>query len=123
MDISGLISIITEGLERARIVLQQIPAILLLCTCTRRSGLSSIIMSAKIYADMNYAENENDEIVKQFVFNVIDRIKQNIHDDGVCFIVIPPGELRVQLVGGNAGGPVTLDGTNTNFVFAWGIIR
>ena len=80
-------------------------------------------MSAKIYADMNYAQNENDEIVKQFVFNVIDRIKQNIHDDGVCFVIIPPGELRVELSGGNAGGPVVLDGSNTNFVFAWGIIR
>lgn len=123
MGISGLISIISEGLERVRIKLQQIPAILLLCTCTRRSGLSSIIMSAKIYADMNYAQNENDEIVKQFVFNVIDKIKQNIHDDGVCFVIIPPGELRVELSGGNAGGPVVLDGSNTNFVFAWGIIR
>ena len=123
MGISGLISIISEGLERARIKLQQIPAILLLCTCTRRSGLSSIIMSAKIYADMNYAQNENDEIVKQFVFNVIDRIKQNIHDDGVCFIIIPPGELQLQLNGANALGPVVATGSNTNFVLAWGIIR
>ena len=123
MGISGLISIISEGLERARIKLQQIPAILLLCTCTRRSGLSSIIMSAKIYADMNYAQNENDEIVKQFVFNVIDRIKQNIHDDGVCFVIIPPGELQLQLNGANALGPVVATGSNTNFVFAWGIIR
>ena len=123
MDISGLISIVTEGLERARIALQQIPAILLLCTCTRRSGLSSIIMSAKIYADMNYAQNENDEIVKQFVFNVIDRIKQNIHDDGVCFIVIPPGGIQAQLNGANALGPAVLTGSNNNYVFALGIIR
>jgi len=80
-------------------------------------------MSAKIYADMNYAQNENDEIVKQFVFNVIDRIKQNIHDDGVCFIIIPPGELQLQLNGANALGPVVATGSNTNFVLAWGIIR
>ena len=101
--------------------LQQIPAILLICTCTRRPGFSATITSAKVYADMN--ENENDEIVKQFVYNVIEKIKNNLHDDGVCFVVIPPGELRVQLTGGNAGGPISLDGQNKNYVFAYAIIR
>lgn len=121
MNISSLITVVNNALDRARIKLQHIPAILLLCTCTRRPGFSSIIASAKVYADMG--ENDNDEIVKKFVYNVIDKIKRNIQDDGVCFVAIPPGELRVQLLGGNAGGPITLDGSNKNYVFAWAIIR
>ena len=121
MNISSLISIVSEALGKVRIGLQHIPGILLVCTCTRRPGFSSILTSAKVYADMQ--DNDNDEIVKQFVFNVVDKIKRNIQDDGVCFVAIPPGELRVQLVGGNAGGPITLLGSNKNYVFAWAIIR
>ena len=72
---------------------------------------------------MEYANNENDEIVKAFVYNVVEKIKQNIQDDGVCFVAIPPEELKFQLTGGNAGGPFVLDGKNENYVFAWAIIR
>jgi hypothetical protein len=80
---------------------------------------------------MNYVEN-NDEIVKEFTFNLINRIKMNIQDDGVCFVIIPPGEMKFQLVGGNAGGPIILNESpadskkapsNNNFIFAWAIIR
>ena len=68
-------------------------------------------------------QNENDEIVKKFVFNVVDKIKKNIQEDGVVFVSIPPGELKLQLNGANGGGPVVLTGSNKNFVFAWAIIR
>lgn len=123
MDISSLISVITTAMDKARVTLSKIPALLLLCTCTRRPGFSSIIASAKIYADMTYAQNENDEIVKEFVYNVVNRIKENIQDDGVCFVAIPPGELKFQLTGANAGGPLILDGKNVNYVFTWAITR
>lgn len=123
MNISGLISIVNGALDRTRVALQKIPGLLLICTCSRRSGFSSILTSAKVYTDMAYADNENDDIVKEFVFNVIDRIKRNLQDDGVCFIAIPPGSIQLQLNGGNAGGPAVLVGSNKNYVFTWGIIR
>lgn len=121
MNISSLISAVNETLERTRVKLQHIPGLLLICTCTRRPGLSSILTSAKVYTDMQ--ENDNDEIVKQFVFNVIDKIKRNIQDDGVCFVAIPPGEIKFELLGSNAGGPIIFDGSNKNYVFTWAIIR
>lgn len=123
MNISGLISLVNSALDRTRIALQKIPGLLLVCTCSRRPGFSGILTSAKVYADMTYADNENDEILKEFIFNVIDRIKKNLQDDGVCFIAIPPGAIQLQLNGGNAGGPVVLTGSNKNYVFTWGIIR
>lgn len=68
-------------------------------------------------------QNENDEIVKKFVFNVIDKIKKNMQDDGICFVVIPPNELMIQAIGANGGGPIILEGTNKNYIFTYAIIR
>ena len=122
MNISSIIQTISSAIDSVRNVLAPIPGLFLICTCTRRPGFSSIITSAKIYADMN--QNENDEIVKKFVMNVVDKIKKNIHDDGVCFVIMPPGSLAFQLIGSNAGGPIVFSETqNLNFVFAWAIIR
>lgn len=123
MNIKSVIENTLSLLEKARTKLQKLPGLLLTCTCSRRPGFSSIVTSAKIYADMNYADNENDDIVKEFVYNVVNRIKMNIQDDGVCFVAIPPGELDLQLMGGNGGGPIVLKGTNKNYVFTYAIIR
>lgn len=133
MNIAGLVQIVSSAVDAIHSFLAPIPGILMLCTCTRRPGLSSILMSAKIYADMN--QNENDEIVKKFVFNVIDKIKRNLQNDGVCFVIIPPGELKFQLIGANAGGPIILNesptsspekpepASNNSYIFAYAIIR
>lgn len=123
MNITSLISIVNTALDKTRVALQQIPGLMLICTCTRRPGFSSIIASAKAYADMKYVSEENDEIVKEFTYNLINRIKLNIQDDGVCFIAIPPGNLQLQLNGANALGPAVLIGSNKNYVFTYGIIR
>ena len=123
MNISSLIQIITNALDKVRTVLAPLPGLLLVCTCSRRPGFSSLLTSAKVYSDMEYANNEFDDVVKEFVYNVVNRIKENIQDDGVCFIAIPPNQLKLQLAGGNGGGPVLLDGTNKNYVFTWAIIR
>ena len=72
-----------------------------------------------------------DDVLKGFIYNVSDVIKKNIQDDGVCFVVIPPGELKLVLTGGNAGGPITFTDiadqqkvpSNNNFIFALAIIR
>ena len=133
MNVAGLIQVVNGAVENIRSFLSPIPAILLNCTCSRRPGFSAILTSAKIYADMH--QNENDDIVKKFVFNVIDKIKRNLQDDGVCFVIIPPGEMKFTLVGANAGGPVLLNEsptstpdkpslpTNSSYIFAYAIIK
>lgn len=132
MNISSLLSIVTNALDRAKVFLAKIPGFLLICTCTRRPGFSTILTSAKVYSDMDYVQEEYDDVLKEFVFNLINRIKMNIQDDGVCFVIIPPGEMKFQLMGANAGGPIVLSESpqdtqqipsNNNFIFAWAIIR
>lgn len=130
MNLNGLIQVVSSSLDAVRGFLAPIPAFLMLCTATRRPGFLSTLTSAKIYADMNL--ESNDDIVKAFVYNVVDKFKQNLQDDSVCFIAIPPGELKFELIGGNAGGPIVLNEnpansneapSNATFVFALGIIR
>ena len=123
MGIEELIILTTSALDGVRKKLQKIPGLLLSATCARRPGFSSVITSAKIYAEMTYLQRDYDDIVVEFVYNMIDRIKMNLQDDGVCFVAIPPGELKVKLTGGNGGGPIVLDGANKNFIITYGIIR
>ena len=124
MKLADLTQIVSSAMDSIRNFLAPIPSILLLCTCNRRPGFSSILASSKVQVD--------GEIVRKFVLNVIDKIKSNLQDDGVCFIIIPPGELQFQLYGSNAGGPIVMTQdarnsemlpSNPNFVFAYGIIR
>ena len=121
MNIASLLQIINNALNAVRVALEPIPGLLLVCTCSRRPGFSSLITSSEIYADMD--QNENDDVLKAFIFNVINRIKENLQDDGVCFVAIPPNELKLTLTGGNAGGPIVLTGTNINYIFTYAIIR
>lgn len=123
MNIKNIVENTLTLLNKVKVPLVKLPGLIFLCTCSRRPGFSSVLTSAKIYADMNYANNENDGIVKEFVYNVVNRIKMNLQDDGVCFIAIPPKELDLRLMGGNGGGPIILEGTNKNFIFTYAIIR
>lgn len=121
MNIAELIENFMVVIDKARVALQPLPSIMLLCTCMRRPGISAVVTSAKIMGDME--QNENDDVVKKFIFNVVEKIKLNFQDDAVCFIAIPPGELRFKLMSANGGGPIVLDGTNNSYVFMWAIIR
>ena len=122
MNIPGVIETILSAVDKVRTFLLPLPGILLLCTASRRIGLSSIIMASETFADTGI-NDPNAEVLKKFIYNVADVIKMNIHDDSVCFIAIPPNELRLQLTGSNALGPAILTGTNINYVFVWAIIR
>jgi hypothetical protein len=130
MNINGIIQGISNLLKVSRPPLSHIPGLMLVCTCNRRPGLSSLVQAAEVFSEME--QNEYDDILKKFTYNLLDKIKKNIQDDGVCFIAIPPGEMKFQLTGGNAGGPIVLsespaDSTqvpsNNNFIFTYGIIR
>ena len=121
MDISELIHIVNVSLDDVRTRLKTLPGLFIEATTSRRPGFSTLIASSKIYADMY--QNEYDDVVKGFVYNLVDKIKKNMQDDGVCFVVIPPNELDLQLAGANVGGPIILNGTNKNFVFTFAIIR
>lgn len=121
MNISDVLEAVDGIFDKTRKALEPIPATMLLATAARRPGFSETITSAEISADM--VQNEYDDTVKAFICNVVDKIKTNMQDDSVCFIAIPPNELKFKLMGANAMGPFVLDGTNTNFVFIMAIIR
>lgn len=136
MNITSVIEAVLTMAERVRNALVPIPGLLLLSTSSRRPGFSSILTSAKIYSDLNIDTSagvtNNDEILKKFIFNVVDKIKLGLHADAVCMMAIPPGEIQYVLTGGNPMGPIIFNQdpeneektpSNKEFVFVFGIIR
>ena len=123
MNLKSIIDSTLSIINKTRKKLEKLPGFFCVCTCARRPGFSSIITSAEAYAEMHYVQEEYDDVVTEFTYNLINRIKENLHDDGVCFVAIPPGEIQVKLAGGNEGGPVELNGSNKNYVFTYAIIR
>lgn len=122
IGISEIINAVSGLLGEARGPLIPIPGILLRCTAMRRPGISAAVAAAGTFSSQ-IKGNFEDDTLKRFIFNYVETLKTNMQDDGVCNIVFPPGSILFQLSSANAGGPVTLIGTNNNFVLAWGIIR
>ena len=123
MNISSIIDAMLSMVDKSRKKLEKLPGLFYVCTCARRPGFSSIVASAEAYAEMHYVQEEYDDVVTEFTYNLINRIKENLQDDGVCFVAIPPGEIQLKLTGGNGGGPIELTGSNKNYVFTYAIIR
>ena len=64
-----------------------------------------------------------DNVVNQFVANVVEKVVDTLKDDAMVECVIPSGSVIVNAQGGNAGGPVVAIGTNINNAKGYGIIR
>ena len=124
MNISNILALINTALSGVLEILKPIPGFLLLCMSNRRPGIESILMAAEIFSNLKLSREDGfDDVLTKFIFNYVRILKENLQDDGVCLIVIPPNELKFQLTGGNAGGPIVLTGSNKNFVLCYGIIR
>ena len=126
-NITTVVQTLANLVELTRSRVRKIPGLLLMSTASRRPGFSSILTSAKIYTDMLKdgvrSDYDFDSVLKNFVLNVVDKLKRGLQDDGVCLIAIPPEELQFRIPSGNVGGESTLEGSNTNYVFVYGIIR
>ena len=64
-----------------------------------------------------------DNVVNQFVTNVVEKVVDTLKDDALVECVIPIGSVIVSAQGANAGGPVVAVGTNINNAKGYGVIR
>ena len=64
-----------------------------------------------------------DNVVNQFVENLVEKVVDTLKDDAAVECVIPIGSVIVEANGANAGGPVVAIGTNINNAKGYGIIR
>lgn len=123
MNISEILKSVLTLLGKVRAPLVPVPAIMLSCTSARRCGLSAIMTAAGVISDLVQNDEENGDVLRQFITNVAIIIKQNILADAGGFAVVPPGGFQFLLEGANAGGAITALGQNENFVLVYGIIR
>lgn len=117
--IEKIVNSITKVLEKVRVPAIPIPAILLLCNVFKRPGLSPMMIAANAIkrqaefgAPTGALPDGSPNMVNSLIYVLADEIVKEIQKNCVLECVVPPGTLVVNGFGANAGGPVTIIGTN-----------
>lgn len=130
MNIKSLIELVNSALDAARKPATRIAAFLIYATAIQRPGISKIKISSEVISDnatlgINTGQmpDGTDNVVNEFVYNVVEKVVDTLKDDAMVECVIPTGSLVVEAKGGNAGGPLVAIGTNINNAKGYGVIR
>lgn len=128
--IKGVIELTNSALEVARKPAESVAAFLVYATAVHRPGISKIKITSDIIADnaalginIGQMPDGTDNVVNEFVANVVEKVVDTLKDDAMVECVIPTGSVVVEAKGANAGGPVVAVGTNVNNAKGYGIIR
>lgn len=130
MNIKSLIEAVNTALDAARKPVTAMAAFLIYATAVQRPGISKIKITSEIISDnatlgINTGQmpDGTENVVNEFVSNVVEKVVDTLKDDAMVECVIPIGSVVVQANGGNAGGPVVAVGTNINNAKGYGVIR
>lgn len=130
MNIKNFVETVNNALETMRAPAMKAAAFLIAATAPARPGISKVKITADIIADnaplgINTGQmpDGTDNVVNQFVGNVVEKVIDSLKDDAMVECVIPTGSIIVQATGGNAGGPIEAVGTNINNAKGYGILR
>ena len=130
MNIKKLIELTNNALENVRKPVKALAGFLVYATAVQRPGLSKIKISSEIISDnetlgINTGQmpDGTDNVVNEFVYNVVEKVVDSLKDDAMVECVIPIGSVMIQAEGANAGGPVVAVGTNINNAKGYGVIR
>lgn len=130
MNIEALIQTVNYALEKARKPAERVAAFMIYATARQRPGISKIKISSEVISDnatlgINTGKmpDGGENIVNEFVYNVVEKVVDTLKDDALVECVIPAGSVIVQATGANVGGPVEAVGTNINNAKGYGIIR
>jgi hypothetical protein len=130
MNIKNLIKTVNTALDAARKPANKLAAFMIYVTAVNRPGISKIKITSEVISDnetlgINTGQmpDGTDNVVNEFVNNVVEKVVDTLKDDAMVECVIPMGSLIVQANGANAGGPVVATGTNINNAKGYGVIR
>ena len=130
MNIDNLTTLINSALDAARRPLTIVAGYMIYATAVQRPGISVVKTSSEIISDnqplgINTGQmpDGTDNVVNQFVQNLVEKVVDALKDEAKVECVIPTGSIIVQASGANAGGPIEAVGTNTNNAKGYGIIR
>ena len=130
MDIKKLIELVDSALDAARKPVNIMAGMMIYATAVQRPGISKIKITSEIISDnatlgINTGQmpDGTDNVVNEFVNNVVEKVVDTLKDDAMVECVIPVGSIIVEANGANAGGPVVAMGTNINNAKGYGVIR
>ena len=130
MNIKTFVQAVNDSLNVARVPLQRLAGVLIYATAVQRPGISKLKISSEIIAEnetyginIGQMPDGTDNVVNKFVYNVAEKVIDNLKDEALVECVIPKGSVIVTAKGANAGGPVVAVGTNINDAKGYGIVR
>ena len=129
LSILNICDSISSVFESIRIPATILPAELVYMGCMAKPGVSPMLVTSNIISRQSeagapYGPNEDGSknISETMEMIRVEEIMKALRNDGQIQIAIPPGAIQVTATGGNAGGPVTVVGTNINFVSGVGTL-
>lgn len=130
MDINSILTTITNTIDSIKLPANSVPPLLLSLGGQFRPGISPSMIASNIIrrqteagapygpcADGSANIAEAMEVIR--VEEIVNALKYDAHIQ----IAIPPGTILFTGTGANAGGPVSVVGSNTNTVTGYGIIQ
>ena len=130
MDIKNLLETVNTALDAARQPANTLVGFLIYATAVHRPGISKLKITSEIISDnaslgINTGQmpDGTENVVNQFVSNVVEKVVDTLKDDAMVECVIPSGSIIVSAKGANAGGPVVAVGTNINDAKGYGLVR
>ena len=130
MTISSVTSAINKLFDTQKAKAMELPAILLRAVAMQRPGVSAQDIASKVIErnkQIGIPTGENPDgtpnLINMYTYNIVKSVVEALKEDGVIQVSIPANSIIIQATGGNAGGPVTVVGTNIKDTKAYGIIQ
>lgn len=130
----GWIKKIAEGIEKitknVRIPFPEVPPILLLCEIGRRPGLSAIALSTAVISrlgeigfDSGPNRDGSPNVLNGFVRVFSEELVKEIKNNASVSCAMNVGDISITGTGGNAGGPVQIEGFNNMIAAIKGLVN
>lgn len=130
----GWIQQIADGIKtvmsKIRTPFPEVPPILLLCEIGRRPGLSAIALASAVISrlgeigfDTGVNRDGSPNVVNGFVRIFSEELVNEIKNNASVSCAIDVGDIPITGTGGNAGGPVQIQGFNNMISSIKGLVK
>lgn len=128
--IEKIVDSITKLIDKVRVPVIPIPAVILACSIFRRPGLSAMMIAANVIrrqsefgAPTGALPDGSPNMMNSLIYVMADEIVKEVQKNCVIESVIPAGTMVITGMGANAGGPVAVTCTNPMPIKATGLPR
>lgn len=119
MNIQTITTSIKKLFNAVRKPLNTVPALLMLCGAAQRPGLSPMIITSNIirrFSEIGIPNGDNTDgtpnVYENLVRLIVEEMVRSIKMDAKIDVALPVNSMRFLGQGGNAGGPVIVQGSN-----------